>query len=793
MTMHRVALAVVAIIATAVAVGACARTVLRPPVQVEPSARAIDYQSEVQPLLDRRCVVCHSCYNAPCQLKLGSYEGTDRGGSKLPVYDSARLTNQGPTRLFFDAQSTEGWREKGFFSVTASSSPVPFNDSILLQLLDAKRRHPEVRGRYEAEAADLTCAADLRELSRFLDRHPERGMPFGFPALEDAQYQVLASWLQQGAPGPSAEEQSELTSPSPAAAAKIATWEAFLNRADAKHAMTARYLFEHFFLAHLVFSDADRSQFFELVRSKTPPGEAIDVIATVRPYDPPGTNAFYYRFRRIHETPVHKTRMVVEFTDQTLARYRELFLDPPWLAPPHVVPPFLVYAQIPPRSRYAFLLDHSKYFIQSFMQGPVCKGQVALNVIRDHFWVLFLDPDADLGVLQPDFLLAQAQNLRLPDEEGSSVRILETFSDDYRERYARFYRAKTELYETAVPEGLGLDAIWPGGRAADRPALTIYRHFDSASVHDGFVGNLPRTAWVIDYAHFERIYYALVAGFDVFGNLSHQVNVRRYMDYLRMEGELNFLHFLPAEVRLPLFQSWYLGVGAVEDTKVEEVMASALGTRIDFQTDDPKRELLEKVVEGRLLKEIGVAFDRINYRRAGEPIPDMPTRFETREDILNGFRALTAPGTAFIRHHNDSGVNLFFIRFRSDEGADHFFSAVINRWHDNVNSMFFESDFLDPSKDTLDFVPGSVGSYPNAFFVVDREDIPDFFDVLANYDDSPSYRARARRYAVNRSDPEFWQTYDWFQNWLDENEPLESGLYDLNRYYSEARGDEDLD
>jgi hypothetical protein len=107
--------------------------------------------------------------------------------------------------------------------------------------------------------------------------------------------------------------------------------------------------------------------------------------------------------------------------------------------------------------------------------------------------------------------------------------------------------------------------------------------------------------------------------------------------------------------------------------------------------------------------------------------------------------------------------------------------------------MFFESDFLDPSKDTLDFVPGSVGSYPNAFFVVDRQDIPDFFDVLANYDDSPAYRTRARRYAVNRSDPEFWQTYDWLPNWLDENEPLESGLYDLNRYYSEARGDEELD
>ena len=94
--------------------------------------------------------------------------------------------------------------------------------------------------------------------------------------------------------------------------------------------------------------------------------------------------------------------------------------------------------------------------------------------------------------------------------------------------------------------------------------LTIYRHFDSASVHKGARGGLPRTAWVIDYSQLERIYYALVAGFDVFGNLSHQVNVRRYMDYLRIEGELNFLAFLPKEDRVPILQSWYIGARAMK-------------------------------------------------------------------------------------------------------------------------------------------------------------------------------------------------------------------------------------
>jgi len=30
----------------------------------------IDYWTEVKPILEKRCVVCHACYDAPCQLKL---------------------------------------------------------------------------------------------------------------------------------------------------------------------------------------------------------------------------------------------------------------------------------------------------------------------------------------------------------------------------------------------------------------------------------------------------------------------------------------------------------------------------------------------------------------------------------------------------------------------------------------------------------------------------------------------------------------------------------------------------
>ncbi len=763
------------------------------PVEVDKLPVAVSFTEDVQPLLDRRCTVCHSCYNAACQLKLGSYEGIDRGGSKLPVYSSSRLVHQPPTRLFVDAQTTPEWRTRGFHSVTRNTAAGGANDSIMLQLLDAKMRKPIPRGDYYAEANDLTCAANDRELAGFLDKHPGRGMPFGFPALQPKEFRILSTWLQRGAPGPTPEEQARLTSPSRVVAGEIDKWERFLNRDDAKHAMTARYLYEHLFLANLNFPAGGPREFFRLVRSVDPPGTPVaSVIATVRPYDDPGVDAFYYRFRKMHSAIVDKTHMVVQLDDATLARYRELFIEPEWLEEPHRVAlddrtganPFLIYAQIPPVSRYRFLLDHSDYMIRTFMQGPVCKGQIALNVVHDHFWVLFLDPAADLTVQHPAFLVEQAADLRLPTEQGSTENLLLTFSNRYRARYARFFRAKLDLYEEHAPEGFGIEAIWQGRRAEDAPLLTVYRHFDSASLHRGVRGGLPRTAWVIDYPHFERIYYALVAGFDVFGNVSHQVNVRRYMDYLRIEGELNFLEFLPLADRIPILQSWYLGDRAFENVNHREVRSNR-PTRIGFRTDDPKRELIERVVDTHVLESTGIEFDEVNYHRAGVEV-EMPDSFATDEDILNGFRALTAPGTGFIRYNNGFGANLIYVRVRAYEGEDHAFSIVINRWHDNVNSMFAEADTLDPSKDTIDFHFELIGSYPNYFFDLTGDDVPDFFDLLLNFEETPAYEAKLDRYGVNRADPAFWPLYDWFQLRHDRADPLWAGLFDLNRYYHEA-------
>ena len=63
------------------------------------------------------------------------------------------------------------------------------------------------------------------------------------------------------------------------------------------------------------------------------------------------------------------------------------------------VDPFFWNPEVPHQShRFApqlFMLDNAEYFVRTFIRGPVCRGQIATDVIRDNFWALFQAPEHD--------------------------------------------------------------------------------------------------------------------------------------------------------------------------------------------------------------------------------------------------------------------------------------------------------------------------------------------------------------------------------------------------------------
>jgi hypothetical protein len=755
------------------------------PVAVTKQQQNVSFTEDVKSVLDKRCVVCHSCYNSPCQAKFSSYEGIDRGASKIEVYNATRLSAQDPTRLFVDAKTTQEWREKEFFSLTQNLEDVngTFNDSIMLHLLHNKRVHPDIVGDYDPEHDKLVCPRNKEELSKYFDKKPNHGMPYGFPALKAKEYITLASWIFQGAKN---DTRSTATT-STKAQAQINNWENFLNYNDEKHKVTARYLYEHLYLAHIYFPSA-KGEFFELVRSYTPSPQPIDVIPTLRPFDDPKVQKFYYRFRKITSTIVHKTHMVVKFDNSVLARYNELFIQPKWREKPHTISydpkiaanPFVAFKQIPTASRYQFLLDNSRYIVMTFIRGPVCRGQMALNVIHDHFWVMFRDPAYDVAVVDPAFIDSQTKNLSLPIEKVDNE-LLKTFSDEYRERYEAYYKAKKQRTAELFSDGYPIESIYKGVKSSDSPVLTVYRHFDSASVSRGVLGEEPRTMWVMDYAQFERIYYTLVAGYDVFGNVSHQTNIRRYMDFLRLEGEINFLEYMPRDARLEMLKSWYINDNIVDEAKYEAI--GTIADSIVYKTDDYKDEFIRKVINEYLPKDLGYSFDKMNYKTKQDlKTIKMVKDFNASEDYIQAARAITLPGSGFVRYMTDKGANNMLLRIELEDGRYITKNLVINRWHDNVNSLFLEEMMLDSSKDTMDILDKFVGSYPNVFIVLKFSELEDFLKLMKNTTGSDEDIKKFKHYFISRSNPKFWEYYDWFQKEFDRQQGIEAGLYDLNRY-----------
>jgi hypothetical protein len=133
----------------------------------------------------------------------------------------------------------------------------------------------------------------------------------------------------------------------------------------------------------------------------------------------------------------------------------------------------------------------------------------------------------------------------------------------------------------------------------------------------------------------------------------------------------------------------------------------------------------------------------------------------------------TFPDVAFVR-----------IKTASPE-TDFAYTLIRNKAYLTVTSMLADErkrDQRDYAHDTLTVVKGLEGSYPNFFFVVEPDELEDFSSRHINIRTRDDYERFVGIYGVRRTNDTFRETADWFQDEYAGQEPVLSGLFDLNRY-----------
>jgi hypothetical protein len=742
--------------------------------QAEGPAPAISYTRDIQPIFTEKCVACHACYDSACQLNLGSAEGAARGATKVPVYDGERSQASQPTRLFYDAFGKAAWQQKGFYSVLDAQGSQAALMARMLELGHNAPLQPNAKLPDDIVLGlnrENTCPMP-GEFNAYAGSHPKEGMPLAVTGLTDQQYQTLQRWLASGAP---IDEQG--LAPSAQEALQVQQWENLFNQPGARESLVARWLFEHLFLAHIYFEGGEPGHFFQWVRSRTPSGQPIDLINTRRPNDDPGTQ-IYYRLWPVQGVIVHKTHITYPFSAEKMARIKSLFYTDDWQV--HALPgygpgrranPFETFEAIPAKARYQFMLDNAEYFVRTFIRGPVCRGQIATDVIRDNFWTLFQDPDHDLYITDARYRGQATPLLAMPGQIDDVGSVLSLWIK-YRDKRNEYEALRRDSYADVPPPSWS--SLWAGN---DNALLTIFRHFDSASVTKGLIGEVPQTMWLFDYPLLERTYYQLAVNFDVFGNVSHQAQTRLYFDLIRNGAEQNFLRLMPADSRDDFLDDWYQNSGKVKLWLDYEAIDDDKPTGLKLDEKDPKRDFANQLLAR--YGDLNASPDPINRCVSAYcSRPGIDPALQDAEQALSRLTNRPAAGLKVI----DQLPEATMLRIETHSGKREVYSLLRNRAHSNVAFMLGEAYRYQPGLDTVTVYPGVLSSYPNFMFNIPAEQVPEFVAALENAKDANRFEKIVDRWGIRRSHPLFWQYFHDLSQYIRETTPVEEGVLDMNRY-----------
>jgi hypothetical protein len=236
------------------------------------------------------------------------------------------------------------------------------------------------------------------------------------------------------------------------------------------------------------------------------------------------------------------------------------------------------------------------------------------------------------------------------------------------------------------------------------------------------------------------------------------------MDFLRMEGEANFLAFLPPQSRREELTSWYQKAGPELTQFVEGGMNSFEQLIcIEFTSKHHKKELYGIFAEH--VKDVQPNLFRVQDSELGENSKALLRQLAN----IKGISASILPELSMIMVESDNSE------------YPEIFTLVRNSAHYNVNSLFAEGANRDQKNDNVTLIHGLLGSYPDVFWRVKEADLASLVAKAQQIKTEQDYVAFLDLFAVRRTAKDFWEFSDKLNQTFMHHNLIEGGWLDYNR------------
>jgi hypothetical protein len=231
-----------------------------------------------------------------------------------------------------------------------------------------------------------------------------------------------------------------------------------------------------------------------------------------------------------------------------------------------------------------------------------------------------------------------------------------------------------------------------------------------------------------------------------------------------MEGELDFLALLPIRDRQQVLDYWYRGRNRPQTRYLAD--ANAYFPResgMAYRTSDHLTELYDAV-----LRRVAPVRDPALDWKASANLGDAEIEQMKRLSAVRGIPASNLPEQSLLL-------------LQRGDGKLTLVSLIHNSAHSNVAQLFDEESRRLPEEDTLVALDGVVGAYPNALFVVQVSDLPDFVTAVSRLVDAGDLTRLMDRFGVRRTDPRFWGLSDALHAEFRRRSPDDAAVLDYSR------------